>query len=126
MDTVSYSIEREPPFLQYKEDIKLRYRNVIDLMKSVYRNALKLPDVEKIYDTLNNDFHNSDHSYLRNPEALFDNFIQNVNSYTHIQMNYEAATQCINTFQYLYYKLLNHITELEFDADSMNQSISTL
>ena len=118
IDTVSYSIAGEHPFLQYKDDIKLRYQNVVDLMKGVYKNALKLPDVEKINDTINYEFHNRDHTYLRNPEILFDNFVQNVNSYTHIQDNYALSTQCINTFQYLYYKLLNHITELEFDADS--------
>ena len=148
----TYAIVEEPPFLHYKEDIKLRYQKIMSLMKGVYRNALKLPNVEKIYYTLEKEFnvwsyglnnhmnqhdaicmerdtqgHHTTHLdinvcdnvQLKNPETIFEHFVYNVNSYTHIQEKHSAAIQCIKVFEYLYYKLLNHIKELEFDADSM-------
>jgi len=115
----TYKIVEEYPFLIYKDEIKLRYKKIMYLMKNVYRNALKLPDLEKIYYTIEKEFNNYNHIHLKNPEYIFEHFVYNVCSYTHIQENYTSSMQCIKVFEYLYYMLINHIKELEFDADSI-------
>ena len=119
-----YVLNNSPPFLVYKNAIKQRYAGIIHMMKGVYRNALKLPDVEKIYMIIDKEFNHFNHLYLKNPEFIFDHFVYHVYSYGHIHKNYPEIMEALKIFTFLYYKLINHIKELEFDACSISDILN--
>lgn len=103
------------PFLKYKEYVKEKYRHLIYVLKQVYKNALVLPHAEKVSMTISNDFNMENDLYLKNPEFIIDHFIYHIYCHNHISDNYEKVITLLKVFEYLYYKTLNYVNELEFD-----------
>ena len=122
---------------------------------------MKLPDVEKVNQTIDIDFamnlaspsgrysstgcsedavsetwetpgcesadgklHMNTHLYLKHPEFILDHYIFHIYSYNHITDNYTNALTILKIFEYMCYKLLNYLDEVEFDASTIvdNQS----
>lgn len=106
------------PFFKYKEYIKEKYRHLVYILKQVYKNALVLPDAEKISLTISKDFNMENDICLKNPEFIIDDFIYNIYCHNHISENYEKVITILKVFEYLYYKTLNYVNELEFDGMS--------
>uniref|UniRef100_A0A6C0K071 Uncharacterized protein n=1 Tax=viral metagenome TaxID=1070528 RepID=A0A6C0K071_9ZZZZ len=114
-------IVEKSPFLKYKECVKSKYRNLVIVLKHLYENALVLPDAERVIHTINNVFHMENDIYLKHPDFIMDHFIYHTFSHSHISENYEQLINVIKVFEYLYYKTMNYVAELEFDAESYIQ-----
>jgi hypothetical protein len=82
---------------------------------------LELPDVERVIHTITYDFKIENDIFLKHPDFIFDHFIYHTYSHNHISENYEKLLNIIKTFEYLYYKTINYLAELEFDVKSNTQ-----
>jgi hypothetical protein len=107
------------PFLKYKEGVKEKYRHLVYILKQLYKNALVLPDAEKVSLTISKDFNMESDIFLKNPEFIIDHFIYHIYSHNHIAENYEKVITILKIFEYLYDKTLNYVNELEFDILSV-------
>jgi hypothetical protein len=114
------------PFLKYKDVAKDKYRTMVYVLKQLYKNALTLPDAERVSMTIATDFNLETDLYLKNPEFIIDHFIYHIYSHNHISENCEKVLNIIKVFEYLYYKTMNYINELEFDALYYNDMQKTL
>jgi hypothetical protein len=114
------------PFLKYKDVAKDKYRTLLYVLKQLYKNALTLPDAERVSMTIATDFNLETDLYLKTPEFIIDNFIYHIYSHNHISENCEKVLNIIKVFEYLYYKTINYINELEFDALYYNDMQKTL
>jgi hypothetical protein len=119
-ETDKHAIIECPMVLKYKDSIKSRYQKLIYLLKGIYKNALKLPDAEKIHQTLVKDFNDYNPLYLTNPEFIFDYFVYHLHDCVQINKHYTDVLNGLKLFEYFYYKLLNYIKELEFDIETTN------
>lgn len=104
------------PFLKYKDCAKDRYRTLVYVLKRLYKNALTLPDAERVSITVTTYFNLKTDLYLKNPEFIIDHFIYHIYSHNHISENFENVLNILKVFEYLYYKTINYVNELEFDA----------
>ena len=107
------------PFLKYKEDVKSKYRNLVYILKHLYKNALELPDSERVINTITSELHIENDIYLKHPDFIMDHYIYHTYSHTHISENYEKVLNILKAFEYLYYKTINYIAEMEFDAQAV-------
>jgi hypothetical protein len=111
-----FDIVEKTPFLKYKEDAKYKYRNIVSVLKHLYKTALELPDAERVIKTIRSDFNIENDIYLKHPDFIMDHFIYHTYSNNHISDNYENVLNIIKVFEYLYNKTINYVDELEFDA----------
>jgi hypothetical protein len=111
-----FDIVEKTPFLKYKEDAKCKYRNIVSVLKHLYKTALELPDAERVIKTIRSDFNIENDIYLKHPDFIMDHFIYHTYSNNHISDNYENVLNVIKVFEYLYNKTINYVDELEFDA----------
>jgi len=118
----NFIISEKTPFLKYKDVVKDKYRILINVFKQVYKNALFLPDAERVIRTISNDFNIENNLYLKNPEFIIDHFIYHIYNNNHISDNYEKVVNILKVFEYLYYKTMNYVNELEFDLLSFQNS----
>jgi len=112
-------IVEKTPFLKYKEDVKSKYRNMVFVLQHLYKNALVLPDAERVIHTITQDFNMENDIYLKHPDFIMDHYIYHTYSHSHISENYEKVLNIIKVFEYLYYKTMNYVAELEFDLESV-------
>jgi hypothetical protein len=115
VETDNLILLEKPPFLKYKEYVKEKYRNIVYVLKQVHKNTLLLPDAEKVSLTISKDFNMENDLFFKNPEFIIDHFIYHIYSHNHISENYEKVITLLKAFEYLYYKTLNYVNELEFD-----------
>jgi hypothetical protein len=125
LETENTVILENTPFLKYKEGVKDRYRRIVRVLKQVYKNALSLPDTEKIQNTIANDFNIENEIYLKNPDFIIDHFIYHIYCHNHITENYDKVLNILKVYEYLYYKTINYINEIEFDIENMKTSTET-
>jgi len=118
IETDSLILLEKTPFLKYKEYVKEKYRHLVYVLKQVYKNALVLPDAEKVSLTISNDFNMENDLFLKNPEFIIDHFIFHIYCHNHISDNYEKVITVLKVFEYLYHKTLNYVNELEFDISN--------
>jgi hypothetical protein len=111
-------IVENSPFLKYKESVKSKYRNLVFVLQHLYKNALTLPDAERVIHTITTDFHMENDIFLKHPNFIMDHYIYHTYSHIHISENYENVLNIIKVFEYLYYKTMNYVAELEFDVES--------
>ena len=114
----NFEIGEKTPFLKYKEDTKYKYRNIVNVLKQLYKNALELPDAERVMRTITIDFNIGNDIYLKHPDFIMDHFIYHTYNHNHISENYEKVLNVIKVFEYLYYKTINYIDESEFDVQT--------
>ena len=107
------------PFMKYKESVKTKYSMLIHVLKELYNTALKIPDVEKVRTTILNDFHINSDIYLKHPEFIMDDFFYHIYNHVNITEKYEKVLDILKVFEYIYYKLINYVNELEFDAETI-------
>jgi hypothetical protein len=119
VETDSLIVFEKTPFLKYKEGVKEKYRHIVNVLKQVYKNALVLPDAEKVTLTISKDFNMESDIFLKNPEFIIDHFIYHIYCHNHISENYEKVITVLKIFEYLYHKTLNYVNELEFDILSV-------
>jgi hypothetical protein len=117
----NFDIVEKSPFLKYKEEVKRKYKNIVIVLKQLYNTALALPDRERVVRTIISDFTIENDIFLKHPDFIIDHFIYHTYSHNHITDNYEKVLNIIKVFEYLYYKTINHITELEFDVETYIQ-----
>jgi hypothetical protein len=115
-------IVEKTPFLKYKDEVKCKYKNIVQVLKHLYKTALTLPDVERVIRTMTYDFNMENDIYLKHPDFIIDHFIYHTYSHNHISDNYEKVLNVIKVFEYLYHKIINYIAELEFDTETTVQS----
>jgi hypothetical protein len=120
-ETDNLHILQTTPFLKYKDVVKDKYRILLYVLKQLYKNALKLPDAERISLTITTDFNLETDLYLKNPEFIIDHFIYHIYSHNHISENCEKVLNTIKVFEYLYHKTINYVNELEFDAEYLKK-----
>lgn len=120
---LDFDIAEKTPFLKYKEEVKCKYRNIVYVLKHLYKTALALPDSECVIHTITYYFNIENDIFLKHPDFIFDHFIYHTYSHNHISENYDKLLNIIKTFEYLYYKTINYVNELEFDVESSTQSI---
>lgn len=114
----NFDISEKTPFLKYKESVKCKYRNIIHVLKHLYKTVLKLPDAERVIHTIAYDFNIENDIFLKHPDFIMDHFIYHTYCHNHISENYEKVVNVIKVFEYLYYKTINYVTELEFDTET--------
>jgi hypothetical protein len=113
-----FDIIEKTPFLKYKEEVKCKYRNIVYVLKHLYKTALKLPDAERVIHTITTDFDIKNDIYLKHPDFIIDHFIYHTYCHNHISDNYEKVLNIIKVFEYLYYKTINYVAELEFESET--------
>lgn len=120
-ETDNLHILETTPFLKYKDVSKEKYRTLVYVLKQLYKNALTLPDAERVSLTITTDFNLETDLYLNNPEFIIDNFIYHIYSHNHISENCEKVLNILKVFEYLYHKTINYVNELEFDAEYLQK-----
>lgn len=111
------NITENAPFMKYKVSIKEKYSMLIHVLKELYNTALEIPDAEKIRTTILNDFHIDNDIHLKHPEFIMDYFFYHIYNHVHITKHYEEILGILKVFEYIYYKVINYVNELEFDAE---------
>ncbi len=114
-------IAEKNPFMKYKETVKCKYRDILCALKHLYKTYMELPDVEHIKRTITIDFHIENDIFLKHPDFIMDHFIYHTYCHNHISDNYEKVLNVIKVFEYLYYKTINYVAELEFDLETNTQ-----
>ena len=56
IDDADLDITEKTPHFKYKESVKCKYRNIVYALKHLYKNALTLPDAERVIHTIRFDF----------------------------------------------------------------------
>jgi hypothetical protein len=118
VETDTLKIIENPPFLKYKDVVKNRYNNIIYMFKEIHKNVIEIPDIDidKVNKTITESFKMENNVFLKNPEFILDNFIYHIDRYNDISNNYNIAINVVKAFEYLSYKIINHIEETVFDV----------
>lgn len=83
---------------------------------TIYKDTvLKLKCISKLFFERFPDYEFIPEVYYRNPDTVFDLVFLNKGIFNEWEQSLKLATEVYKTYEFMYYKLLNYVVELEFD-----------